>query len=186
MPDGWDNHVADAMSLDAGLQYQTGFRSLRMGMVIQNFGPRARYTGSFFDYRASVGTTGEPEERGFDRFDQPLTFKAGVTADMASMTGYSLGQDLSGSMSAQFEHPSDHAERANLGLELWYRETMALRGGYNVEYDADGFTLGLGLKLPWGGDRTLYFDYAYADQGDLNDTSAFLNQPHRFGLGLEF
>ena len=175
--------VALAMS---GLQYQTGFRSLRLGMVVQNFGPRAQYDGTFTDYRTSIGTGTDPTERSFGEADQPLGFKAGVTADFATMTGYSLGSEVAGCLSAQFEHPSDHAERVNLGTEFWYRDMVALRGGYNINYDADRFTLGFGVKVPWGGNRTLFFDYAYADQGDLTDTSSLLNQPHRFGLGLEF
>ncbi len=185
--DEWlDDYTADGVNFDAGLQYQTGFRSLRMGMVIQNFGPDVQYSGDFLDYRLAGGTATEAEERSLSETQQPLTFKAGVTADLATMTGYSLGNSLSGSMSAQFEHPNDHAERVNMGLELWYHEMLAIRGGYNINYDADGFTLGFGVKVPWAAERTLHFDYAYADQGDLNDTSSFLNQPHRFGIGFEF
>jgi hypothetical protein len=185
--DPWlDDYAADGVNFDAGLQYQTGFRSLRMGMVIQNFGPDTRFGGSFLDYRLAGGTATEPEETDFADAQQPLTFKAGVTADLATMTGYSLGSNLSGCMSAQFEHPNDHSERVNMGVELWYHEMLAVRGGYNLNYDADRFTLGFGVRVPWAGERTLHFDYAYADQGDLTDTSAFLNQPHRFGIGFEF
>ncbi len=185
--DEWlDDYGADGVNFDAGLQYQTGFRSLKLGMVIQNFGADTRYDGSFLDYRLAGGTATEPEETDFADTQQPLTFKAGVTADLATMTGYSPGNSLSGSVSAQFEHPNDHSERVNMGVELWYNEMFAVRGGYNLNYDADRFTLGFGVRVPWKEHGAFCFDYAYADQGDLTDTSSFMNQPHRFGVGFGF
>jgi hypothetical protein len=69
-------------------------------------------------------------------------------------------------------------------LELLYGP-LALRAGYNFNYDADSFTFGFGVRQEISG-RALKFDYAYADMGDMNDTSSFMNQPHRFALAVEF
>lgn len=52
----------------------------------------------------------------------------------------------------------------HFGAEVFYSETLALRGGYMTGYDSKGLTAGLGLF--WG---PLNFDYAYL--------------PFEFGLG---
>jgi len=177
-------YMSENFTIDAGLQYQTGFRSLRMGMVMQNYGPDGLFDGNFVDYRQSAGTTGEAVERDFVETIQPLAFKAGVVADLESMAGMDMGGNASGLVALQFEHPSDNTERVNSGLELLYGP-LALRAGYNFNYDSDGFAIGFGIKQKISG-KALKFDYAYADMGDMTDTSSFSNQPHRFALALEF
>ncbi len=178
------DYLSDNFTVDVGLQYQTGFRSLRLGMVMQNYGPDGTFDGTFIDYRQSAGTAGRPEERSFTAATQPLTFKAGVVADLETMAGIHLGGNMGGLMALQFEHPSDNAERVNAGFELTYGP-LALRAGYNFNYDTDRFTFGFGVKQGFAG-KTIRIDYAYADMGDMTDTSSFMNQPHRFAFALEF
>lgn len=178
--------VSQSVGFDAGLQYQTAFRSLKLGMVIQNFGPDTRFDGSFLDLRTSSGTTGQPVQRDFESAPLPMTFKAGIMADLEKMFGLNLGESISGNIAGQFEHPADNQERVNTGLELLYNNQFALRGGYNINYDAERFTFGFGIKLPVGKKYNMLLDYAFADQGDLTDTSSLMNQPHRFSLSFRF
>lgn len=178
--------VSDGVSFDAGLQYQTDFRSMRLGMVIQNFGPDTKFGGSYADLRTSTTTGGVAQNRSFDSAPLPITFKTGVFADLETMLGLDLGENIKGNIAGQFEHPGDNKERLNGGVELMFNERFALRGGYNFNYDADGFALGFGVNVPFGEKNALHVDYAYADQGDLTDTSSFLNQPHRFSLSFQF
>jgi len=180
------NYVSDGVSFDAGVQYQTEFRSMRLGMVIQNFGPDSRFGGAFNDFRTSSGTGGAVQTRNFESAPLPITFKAGVIADLETMLGMDLGESIQGNLAGQFEHPGDNKERLNGGVELMFSQRLALRGGYNFNYDTDRFTVGFGVMVPIGARNNLRIDYAYADQSDLNDTSAFLNQPHRFSLAFQF
>ncbi|MDZ7267063.1 MAG: PorV/PorQ family protein [candidate division KSB1 bacterium] len=181
------NYVSSGVSFDAGLQYQTDFRSLRLGMVIQNFGADTKFDGSFLDYRTASTTGGQPRRQDFDSAPLPMTFKTGVLADLETMTGVDLGESVKGNLAAQFEHPPDNKERLNGGLELTFNERFSLRGGYNFNYDTDGFTLGFGVNVPFSAERNvLRVDYAYADLGNLTDTSSFMNQPHRFSLSFQF
>ncbi len=180
------DYISSNVSFDAGLQYRTDFRSMRLGMLIQNFGPDAGFDGQFLDLRTSAGTSGRPASRSFEKAPMPITFKFGVMADLATMAGVDLGESLKGNIAAQFEHPSDAQERVNSGVELMINERFALRGGYNFNYDSDRFTLGFGVNVPMGSQNKLNLDYAYADQGDLTDTSSFLNQPHRFSLSFQW
>lgn len=179
--------VSSGVSFDAGLQYQTDFRSLRLGMVIQNFGADTNFDGGFLDYRTASTTGGQPSRQDFDSAPLPITFKTGVMADLESMVGVDLGESLKGNLAAQFEHPADNQERLNGGLELTFSERFSLRGGYNYNYDTDGFTLGFGVNVPFSAEKNLLrVDYAYADLGNLTDTSSFMNQPHRFSLSFQF
>ncbi len=180
------NFVSDGVSFDAGLQYQTDFRSLRLGMVIQNFGPDTDFKGSYSDYRTAINTGGEVQTRDFDTAPLPITFKTGLIADMETMLGMDMGENIKGNLAGQFEHPGDNKERLNAGAELTFNERFSLRGGYNFNYDTDSFTLGFGVNVPFAGKNALRLDYAYADMGDMTDTSTFLNQPHRFSLAFQF
>jgi hypothetical protein len=180
------SYISQGIGFDAGLQYQTDFRSLKLGMVIQNFGPDTKFDGSFLNLRTSSGSTGRPEQRGFENAPLPVTFKAGILADMETMLGIDMGEAIKGNIAGQFEHPADNLERVNAGAEFIYNDLFALRGGYNFNYDTDRFTFGFGFKLPIGENYHLNLDYAYADQGDLTDSSSLMNQPHRFSLSFKF
>lgn len=69
---------ASAWSIDLGTFYMTGFRSLRLGMTIRNFGPELDFATSFTDYNNGEIVL-EPSE--YHPFHMPLTFQVGVAMD---------------------------------------------------------------------------------------------------------
>jgi len=179
-------YAASSLVFDAGLAYQTGFRGMKLAMVISNFGPDSKFSGDFSDWRTVSGeVTGEPDVVSFEKHLMPMTFRVGVFGDLETMSGMSLGESFSSNFGFQFEHPSDVAERMNAGMEFWFQDMVALRGGYNINYDTEQFALGFGFKQMFGS-YTLKLDYAYASYGDLTDTSTFMNQPHRFSIAFQF
>lgn len=99
--------VSQGVGFDAGLQYQTDFRSMRLGMVIQNFGPDTKFDGSYADLRTSSTTGGVAETRDYDSAPLPITFKTGVFADLETMFGLDFGEGIKGNIGGQFEHPGD-------------------------------------------------------------------------------
>ena len=178
-------YISQSFAFNAGIIYQTAFRSMKLGMTIQNFGPDTAYDGDFLDLRTSAGSSGAPQSREFEKAPLPMTFKVGIMMDAETMFGIDLGETLESSLAADFEHPSDMGERVNSGVELVYNKMFALRGGYLFNYDSQSFTFGFGIKLPVSSYK-LAIDYAYADMGNLNDSSSFMNQPHRFSLSFKF
>jgi len=64
-------------------------------------------------------------------------------------------------------------------MEYEYEHLMFLRAGYKFNYDADGFTAGLGVQQTFGGMR-LFVDYSYAALGYQ------LGNIHRIGVGAGF
>jgi long-subunit fatty acid transport protein len=165
----WDK---TGWAVDIGTYYQTGFKSLRIGMAILNFGPDLRYDVEDFDGVPVVAPYGGHanglDDDGDGRVDNdteeaavplPLTFRAGVAFEVLETASSKA------TISAEVAHPSDNEERYNFGGEYWFQNMVALRAGWKVNSDEGGFTAGLGLKLPVL-DGT-YFDYAYNDLGLL-------------------
>src|SRR5262245_62115381 len=81
--------------------------------------------------------------------------------------------------SFEFSHPPDNSERINFGAEYAFHNYIYLRGGYNVNYDAEGVAGGLGFRFPVSFAGTSDFDYAYTDMKALGAA-------HRFSLKFAF
>ena len=80
---------------------------------------------------------------------------------------------------AEGSHPSDNLEKYNAGLEYTFLERFTLRGGSRFNYDEDGFTAGGGIRVPFGEESEIRFDYAFQDFGVLTEV-------HRFTMSLAF
>jgi hypothetical protein len=89
----------------------------------------------------------------------------------------SANQKLLGSF--EFSHPPDNSERLNVGMEYGFKNFVALRGGYNINYDAEGIAGGVGFHFPVSIAGQADLDYAYTDMKDLGSV-------HRFSLSFLF
>jgi long-subunit fatty acid transport protein len=80
-------------------------------------------------------------------------------------------------------HPSDNSESVSMGGEYQFRRTFAVRAGYQNLFQKDsevGLTLGAGVQGKLNRKGAAYaVDYAWADQGRLNDT-------HRITVAIHF
>jgi len=147
-----------------GLSYEFGsifypglVSSLRLGMSIRNFSPQFKY-----------------EQEGFQL---PLTFTIGVAADALEFLGMGGGSH-SLLVAVDALHPRDYTERVHLGLEYWFMDMVALRGGYKFNYDEESFTFGGGIKYGVGG-IGLKIDGAYSAFGVFDNVT-------RFTVGVSF
>jgi len=132
----------DTVVGDFGTLYDTGFRSLRIGLVIQNMGAE----GVFYEETVPV----------------PVTFKFGVSMDVIDTPGQAM------QASVEFKHPADTSEKINVGAEYSLNDTYFLRAGYKMGYDEEGFTAGGGARVdvPRIG-RRVGVDVSYAEFGYL-------------------
>lgn len=140
-------------AFDIGTLYDVGTMGMRIGMAITNMGTDVQ----FIDRAARI----------------PSVFRVGTSATLYN----SGGQQLLGSF--EFSHPPDNAERLNVGAEYAFHEYVFLRGGYNVNYDAEGVAGGVGFRFPVSFAGTADFDYAYTDM-------KLLGAAHRFSLKFAF
>lgn len=90
----------------------------------------------------------------------PLTLLAGAAYKILPTGQHQVTAALDGSFDA-----FNGLLRANLGLEYWYQELLALRAGYKLGYDLDSLSLGAGLHF-----RQFRLDYAFGLMNDLNST----------------
>lgn len=174
------DETAYGWSVDVGTFYNTGWRSLRIAMLISNFGPDMQFVST--------------------PFPMPIIFKFGVAGDLLKTDANRLTMAIEGL------HPNDNVEELHFGFEYAWKEMAFLRLGkkFNgiqrnsyqdflndreaydpyVEYPLldedgnvtiDGFSFGGGLRFPGIG---LSVDYAYANIG-------YLGSIHRFSLGYK-
>jgi hypothetical protein len=140
-------------SFDVGTLYDVGTMGMKIGMAISNIGTQIK----FIDREARI----------------PAMFRVGSSISVLQ----SADQRLLGAV--EFSHPPDNAERLNVGAEYDFRHFVFLRGGYNINYDAEGIAGGVGFHFPVSVAGQADLDYAYTDLKDLGGA-------HRFSLRFLF
>ena len=138
---GLEDFFVETVVGDFGTLYDTGFRSLRIGLCIQNMGAEATY----IDEPVPV----------------PATFKFGVSMHVFETPGQTV------TVAAEFKHPSDTSEKINVGAEYSLNDMYFLRAGYKLNYDEETFTAGGGARVMVGALGALGVDYSYSSFGYL-------------------
>jgi long-subunit fatty acid transport protein len=150
---------ANGFLFDFGLNYNTGFRSVRIAASMQNFGANVRYA--------------------LESNPVPLSLRVGVAADLIGTDALLTNDDdLRLGVAFDLFQPNDYAQQAHAGVELEYRSVIALRVGNKIGYDADGLTMGLGIRQPVAG-VGFSFDYSFAS------LRYQLGSVHRLSMGVD-
>ena len=139
--DGLEDYSVQGFVGDFGTLYNTGYRSLQIGLMIQNMGPELTYIE--------------------DPVPMPATFKFGVSMNMIETPGQTV------KVAMEFRHPSDTSEKMNVGAEYALNDMYFLRAGYKMGYDEESFTAGGGARLSVGTLMRLGVDVSYAAFGYL-------------------
>ena len=165
------NTWADGLMFDFGLQYNTGYRSIRLAASVQNFGPDVTYAEKADDSAIDY----EPESNAI-----PLALRVGIAADIVGSDPLLFTSENS-RLGVAFDlfQPNDYEQQAHAGIEYEFAGTVALRGGYKFNYDADSFTAGIGVKQTLSGVK-LAVDYSYSD------LDYQLGSVHRISIGAGF
>lgn len=140
---------------DAGLIYDTDFRSIRTSAVIRNFGGNIQFVD--------------------EEYPPPQTLVIGISANVLGSDNALVTINSPNVLRAAFDlmGPRDYDQQYNLGLEWSYQEFLKLRSGYKFNYDTEGLSLGLGIHF-----KKFEFDYSYASYGE------YLPVVHRFSFGM--
>jgi long-subunit fatty acid transport protein len=147
------DYSASGWAADVGTNYDTGFRGFKIAMTITNFGPDMTMISNSYPV--------------------PINFKFGGTINVVEHERHLL------TFAAEGSHPSDNLEKYNAGLEYVFNERFSLRTGRRFNYDSDGFAAGGGLRVPFGEESEIRFDYAFQDFGILTEV-------HRFSMSIAF
>ncbi len=171
---------ATGMAIDIGTLYKIPvLNELRIAASVSNFGTKMQLSGrdATVTYQSGAGDKNIINTNlELDKFDLPLLFRFGLSADVIkeSTSRLTLGLDAI--------HPNDHTEYLNTGLEYAWNEIIHIRAGYNSLFEKDsekGLTLGFGLNYRIVDLVKVKLDYAYQDFGRLSDV-------HYFSVGINF
>ncbi len=152
------SYSASVYAFDFGVLYNTGFRSLNIGMCIRNFSKEVTY-----------------EDEGFQL---PLMFRIGVAMDLLDVYPVVSKENNSLLFSIDATHPRDYQEQLNVGLEYLFFKTFAIRLGYSSPNDEYGLCTGVGFQKSYQ-NYLLALDYAYTPFDAFNDV-------HRFSVHFAF
>ncbi len=144
---------------DFGISYGTGFRSVQIGASVVNFGP--------------------PVEFESESYPAPMTFRIGVSADVVGLNGLLQAPSDVNRLTVSYDliQPNDYDQQWAAGLEYMFMDRLAIRGGYQFNFDLESFSLGAGFRQPLGKIQ-LAVDYAYSDM------DSFFDAVHRFSLSI--
>jgi hypothetical protein len=144
---GLDDLTSNAVSFDVGTLYDTGFRSLKIGMEIANMGSELQ----FIDQSSKL----------------PILFRVGASINVMNALDHKLVT------TGEFSHPPDNNERMNWGAEYSFKDFFFVRGGYNFGYDIETLSGGVGVRFPSSISSETRFDYSYTDLSDLSGAHRF-------------
>lgn len=144
---GLDDLTSNAISFDVGTLYDTGFRSLKIGMEIANMGSELQ----FIDQSSKL----------------PILFRVGASINVMNALDHKLVT------TGEFSHPPDNNERMNWGAEYSFKDFFFVRGGYNFGYDIETLSGGVGVRFPSSISSETRFDYSYTDLSDLSGAHRF-------------
>ncbi len=171
------NESASGAALDLGVTYLTGFRNLRIGMSLANFGTTMKMDGK--DLRRAIdidqNNNGNnpylPAYLEVDEWALPLMFRVGIAMNAFETSNQRF------SVSADAVAPSDNAQSANLGAEYAFRDLFFLRGGYRQAFssisDDAGWSVGGGLRYSVNDRMAGYFDYTFRQHNRLGNPQIF-------------
>ncbi len=137
-------HAGNAVT-DIGFIYLTGYKSLRIGTFLQNFGLEAKYAQ--------------------EKFKMPQQLKMGLSAEVWG----DLAAPHYLSLLLEAVQPNDADGRIHLGAEGLLYNTLYVRSGYKTGYGHEDLCAGIGLKVDSSIGR-LRCDFAYMKHKTLDST----------------
>lgn len=176
----------NSFAVDLGSMYNTGWNNVKIGMALRNFGPDVKF-------RVDEDEDGSFDEDPYDLLDNdgdglidedgpeleskiPMSFSLGISGDL-------MRNDMSYWIaSLQLDNVIDRTETWNLGTE-YKLGNIFFRGGYQLGYDTNGYSAGIGLQIPTS-IAVINVDYAYTDMGYL--TEDFINGAHRVSIKMRY
>lgn len=140
-----------AFGTDIGLIYT--YKMPRRFLFLNTFGKSIKFAMTVQNITLDDGIKG---------YKLPTLFRFGIGSEVFNDFEFEV----------DFEKPLDSRLRLNTGLEYNIRNYVNIRAGYRfLGYDVDSFTLGLGVRYPFG-TKLVKVDAGYAPEGALKNTAS--------------
>ncbi len=147
---------AGGFVFDLGTRYLTGYKDIALGFSVNNLGSQQTFEGSNLN-RANQPVDGirtQPVDMRLvtTPFDMPISFRAGVSADLCKGAVWEPEFDAEGVQehslvtAVDFETFSDVPEQFAAGMEYTWKDLLIVRGGYRFGSDQFGVAGGVGFR----------------------------------------
>jgi len=163
------NETASALAVDIGTNLKTGYKGIKVGMALTNFGTAMTLAGrdlqKTYDPNPNNATNvGIASNLKTESWELPVNFRVGIGWDLMG-TGDVMMYDQTHSIKIGIDgnHPNDGPENASIGIEYKWQNLIALRSGYYFNDDVRKLSLGFGLNWEVPQSFVIGVDYAYAD-----------------------
>lgn len=144
----------DVIVVDFGVLYNTGYKSLNLGMSIRNFSQEIRYLQ--------------------ESFQLPLMLNLGLSMNVMDI--FETEKNVHALLvTVDARHPRDYPEQLAFGAEYVFMDMFAMRAGYSFPNDEHGFSAGLGFHKAIS-DYSFGIDYSYTPFGVFDDVHRFTIQ----------
>ena len=175
-----NNSVANAnatgLSFDIGTKYRTGIQGIVLGVSLHGLTTELTYQGNEFNKTLKLITANHQAPIDLKMvpspFNVPLLFRANVAADIIKQEEHSLVAAV------DFTTTSDSPEQFALGAEYIWNKLIAVRAGYRIGNDVQGFSAGVGINY-FSGSFSGKIDYSISplayDLGLINRISISLD-----------
>ncbi len=138
------NFDMQTYTVDFGVLFRTGFRSLNFAMSVRNYSNEVTYIQ--------------------DTQELPLTFRIGLSMNVLDLT--SLNPDMHKLLvSIDANRPRDYYEQLMVGAEYAFMDRLYLRTGYVFPTDEQGLSMGVGVNLPFASRYGIRADYSHTAFG---------------------
>jgi len=158
--------TSNSLVLDAGTQYEIGPRNMHLAVALMNFGPDMTPGGSYTKTAKAGDATGK-----YQGYAPSTEFKFGVAFSPVSTP------TLRSVVDVEMCHPADNEETVRIGGEAVVMNTLALRGGHDLNADELKTSFGVGLRTDIF-DRGASLDYCAT-------LSQHLGTVHRLSLVID-
>ena len=138
-------NASDSWAVDLGTYFNTGFRTVSIGVNVNNFSKTTNYQG--------------------ETFELPRRAAMAFGVDLLTLAGRPKEAHRAMFL-MDVEKPLDFTERVLVAGEYLYQSPrapfgLALRAGYRFNHDTESYSVGSGLKFKTSGGRGVSVDYAY-------------------------
>ena len=163
------NESASALAVDIGTNLNTGYKGIKVGMALSNFGTKMTLDGrdlqkSYDPNPNNATNVGVASNLKTEAWELPLNFRVGIGWELMGK-GDVLVYDQTHSIKVGVDanHPNDGPENASIGIEYKWQNLIALRSGYYFNDDVRKLSLGFGLNWEIPQSFVIGVDYAFAD-----------------------
>ncbi|HDR05155.1 MAG TPA: PorV/PorQ family protein, partial [Candidatus Marinimicrobia bacterium] len=119
--------TSSGLLLEIGTYYWIGYKDLRIGVSLLNFGSPVAPDGSYM----KTDLDGNTYEATYEEFSPPTSFQLGT-----AMTVYE-SNFINWLLAFQLNHPVDNAENYVFATELTLLKSLNLRAGYDISQDVN-------------------------------------------------